>query len=83
MKCTTCGDDGVCKDGAEVKVQTCTEGAKNCFISLGKDDNGNFVDVKGCAENTGNAFQMRGCIHISDHLGVRQQKYKHTFEIHT
>ena len=68
MRCTTCGDDGVCKPNSEVKVQECKPGTKNCFISLGSDGNGSFVDVKGCADNTGNEFGLRGCLHISGNV---------------
>ena len=73
LTCTTCGDDGVCKDGAEVKPQICEAGIKNCFISLGSDGNGNFVDVKGCAKNTGNDFAMRGCVHITENVGIKHE----------
>ena len=68
LRCTTCGDDGVCKPNSEVKVQECKPGTKNCFISLGSDGNGSFVDVKGCADNTGNEFGLRGCLHISGNV---------------
>jgi len=66
LRCTTCGDDGVCKPGVEEKNVECKADQLSCFISLTKLENGSFVDVKGCLDQGApQVTELRGCVHIT------------------
>ena len=74
LRCTTCGDDGVCKPGVEEKNVECKADQLSCFISLTKLENGSFVDVKGCLDQGApQTTELRGCVHIT---GKENVSYK-------
>ena len=66
LRCTQCGDDGVCKEGVEEKNVECKADQLSCFISLTTLEDGKIVDTKGCLDQgSPQVTEMRGCIHIS------------------
>ena len=70
MRCTTCGEDGICSDGVTEKNVECEADQLSCFISLTTKD-GKLVDTKGCLdEGAPQVTEMRGCIHISGPDGI-------------